>query len=151
MSLLLFGDVIKDDKQMFELLDNILEEIKKENIILVVMNDASNIVVAKKMLKEKKYSKRKELAKPIVTRFASCYLTLNYIKQQKNALKSMFASKEWTTSPHASRSEAKQVMSLVLSETKQCVIPLVQVLRLVDGDSKPTMSYIYEAIDRVKD
>nr|KYP59299.1 hypothetical protein KK1_014731 [Cajanus cajan] len=28
--------------------------------------------------------------------------------------------------------------------------PLVKVLRLVDGDEKPTMSFIYEAIDRAK-
>ncbi|MFQ6633868.1 hypothetical protein Gotur_010275 [Gossypium turneri] len=28
--------------------------------------------------------------------------------------------------------------------------PLVKVLRLVDGDKKPTMGFIYEAVDRVK-
>ncbi|KAL7253905.1 hypothetical protein ACSBR1_008278 [Camellia fascicularis] len=28
--------------------------------------------------------------------------------------------------------------------------PLVRVLRLVDGDEKPIMSFIYEAIDRAK-
>jgi len=27
------------------------------------------------------------------------------------------------------------------------VIPLVKVLRLVDGDAKPLMPYIYEAMD----
>ena len=28
--------------------------------------------------------------------------------------------------------------------------PLVKVLRLVDGDDKPTMGFIYEAMDRAK-
>ncbi|RDX73753.1 hypothetical protein CR513_46589, partial [Mucuna pruriens] len=74
-------------------------------------------------------------------------------KQQKNALRSMFASKEWATSSHASKSEAKQVMNLVLSDGRfwksityclKCVIPLVKVLRLVDSDSKPVMSYIMD-------
>ncbi|KAI3939177.1 hypothetical protein MKX01_002045, partial [Papaver californicum] len=31
------------------------------------------------------------------------------------------------------------------------VIPLVKVLRLVDGDDKPTMGYIYKAIDKEKE
>ena len=31
------------------------------------------------------------------------------------------------------------------------VLPLVKVLRLVDGDAKPAMGYIYEAMDRAKE
>ena len=31
------------------------------------------------------------------------------------------------------------------------MIPLVKVLRLVDGDAKPAMSYINEAMDRSKE
>ena len=31
------------------------------------------------------------------------------------------------------------------------MIPLVKVLRLVDGDAKPAMGYIYEAMDRAKE
>ncbi|RDX66192.1 hypothetical protein CR513_55064, partial [Mucuna pruriens] len=80
--------------------------------------------------------------------------------QQKNALRSMFASEEWATSSHASKSEAKQVMNLVLSDGRfwksityclKCVISLVKVLRLVDSDSKLAMPYIYEAMDRAKE
>jgi len=33
----------------------------------------------------------------------------------------------------------------------KCVIPIVKVLRLVDGDSKPVMSYIYEVMDGAKE
>lgn len=33
----------------------------------------------------------------------------------------------------------------------KCVWPLVKVLRLVDGDLKPIMGYVYEAIDRAKE
>ncbi|XP_027942170.1 uncharacterized protein LOC114195920 isoform X3 [Vigna unguiculata] len=72
----------------------------------------------------------------------------------------MFASEEWATSPHANKSEGKQVMNLVLSDGRfwrsityclKCVIPLVKVLRLVDGDAKLAMPYIYEAMDRAKE
>ena len=33
----------------------------------------------------------------------------------------------------------------------KCVISLVKVLRLVDGDAKPAMGYIYEAMERAKE
>ncbi|WVZ22306.1 hypothetical protein V8G54_000850 [Vigna mungo] len=91
---------------------------------------------------------------------ATSYLTLNCIKQQKNALRSLFASEEWATSPHGTKSDGNQVMNLVLSDDRfwrpityclKCVIPLVKVLRLVDGDAKPAMPYIYEALDRAKE
>ncbi|KAJ1409033.1 Ribonuclease H-like superfamily [Sesbania bispinosa] len=106
------------------------------------------------------HSKGRELARPAVTRFATVYLTLHCIMQQKNALRSMFASEEWATSNYASKSEAKEVVNTVLCDTRfwksiqyclKCVSPLVKVLRLVDGDSKPAMPYIYEAMDRAKE
>ena len=31
------------------------------------------------------------------------------------------------------------------------MIPLVKVLRLVDGDAKPAMGYIYKAMDKSKE
>ncbi|XP_068483432.1 uncharacterized protein [Phaseolus vulgaris] len=108
----------------------------------------------------RKHSNGRELARPIVTRFATAYLTLNCIKQQKNALRSMFASEEWATSSHATKNEAKQVMNVVLSDGRfwrsityclKCVNPLVKVLRLVDGDAKLAMPYIYEAMDKAKE
>lgn len=108
----------------------------------------------------RKHSKGRELARPAVTRFATAYLTLQCIMQQKNALRSTFASEDWATSNYASKNDGKQVMNIVLSDARfwksiqyclKCVSPLVKVLRLVDGDSKPAMPYIYEAMDRAKE
>ena len=58
---------------------------------------------------------------------------------------------------------AKEVRKLILSSTPAALKfwknvhdilkvhePLVKVLRLVDGDDKPTMAYIYEAMVRAK-
>jgi len=67
---------------------------------------------------------------------------------------------EWATNAHATKNKAKQVMNLVLSDGRfwrsithclKCVNPLVKVLRLVDGDAKPVMAYIFEAMDRAKE
>jgi len=206
------SNVVKDAKQMFELLDSVIEEIGEDNVMQVVTDGATNFVAAGMMLEEKrtklfwspcaahcldliledisellgfyntmanaqkvttfiykhiwdlnlyrKYSNGKELAQPVVTRFATALLTLQCIAQYKNALRGMFVSKERTTSKHASKTEGKQVVGIVLSDDRfwksiqyclKCVTPLVKLLRLVDGDSKPTMSYIYEAMDRAKE
>ncbi|XP_028753001.1 uncharacterized protein LOC114712623 [Neltuma alba] len=206
------SSVIKDAKQMFELLDNMIEEIGEDNVVQVVTDGASNLVAAGKMLEEKrkklfwspcaahcldlvledigqlpvfyntitnakkittfiyrhtwvlnlyrKYSKGRELARPAVTRFATAYLTLSCIFRQKNALRTMFASDDWVSGSFASKSEGKQVADMIFGDSRfwssikyclKCVSPLVKVLRLVDGDSKPAMPYIYEAMDRAKE
>ncbi|XP_028803310.1 uncharacterized protein LOC114758444 [Neltuma alba] len=108
----------------------------------------------------RKYSKGRELARLAVTRFATTYLTLSCILQQKNAFRTMFASDDWVSSSFASKSEGKQVADMIFGDSRfwssikyclKCVSPLVKVLRLVDGDSKPAMPYIYEAMDRAKE
>ena len=54
----------------------------------------------------------------------------------------------------------KEVAAIVLEDREfwlQCqqIVkisePLVRVLRLVDGDEKPSMGYLYETMDKVKD
>ena len=108
----------------------------------------------------RKYTKGRELARQGVTRFATAYLTLKSIYQQKIGLRSMFASEEWAKSPYAKKSDGINVQLIVLSDPKfwlaikfclKCVIPLVKVLRLVEGGAKPAMCYIYEPMDRTKE
>nr|KYP59947.1 hypothetical protein KK1_015394 [Cajanus cajan] len=48
------SDVIKNGKKIFELLDNIVEEIGEEHVVQVVTNGASNLVVTGQMLMEKR-------------------------------------------------------------------------------------------------
>jgi len=48
------SNVIKDAKQMFELLDFVVEEIGEDNVVQVVIDGASNFVAAGKMLEEKR-------------------------------------------------------------------------------------------------
>ena len=72
----------------------------------------------------------------------------------------MFASEEWAKSSCAKKSDGINVQLIILSNPKfwptikfclKYVIPLVQVLRLVDGGAKPAMCYIYEPMDRTKE
>lgn len=48
------SDVIKDGQKMFELLDNIVEEVGEENVAQVVTDGASNLVAAGRKLMEKR-------------------------------------------------------------------------------------------------
>ncbi|RDX85555.1 hypothetical protein CR513_33238, partial [Mucuna pruriens] len=123
------SNVIKDGQKMFELLDNIVEEIGSANLVTdrrmlmekrtklfwspcaahcidLVLEDIRELLVFYNIIANAKktttyiyrhtwvlnlyrqYSKGRELARPAVTRFATSYLTLNCIKQQKNALRS---------------------------------------------------------------
>ncbi|RWR88718.1 hypothetical protein CKAN_01775400 [Cinnamomum micranthum f. kanehirae] len=106
-----------------------------------------------------RFTQMKELIKPAKTRFATAFLTLARIHQQKNNLRKMFTSEEWTTSKWAKEQQGKRVAQIMLMPSFWNTVvyalkvsgPLLCVLRLVDGEKKPPMGYIYEAMDRAKE
>ena len=105
----------------------------------------------------KKYTRRREIVRPIVTHFATQFLQLQAIVKQKQGLRNMFSSKEVRRYKFM-----KEKMRLVM-EAKKIVLdidlwtkandvlkvfdPIIKVLRLVDGDEKPTMDFFYKARD----
>lgn len=107
----------------------------------------------------RKFTNKKELIKPAKTRFATAFLTLQRVYEQKKNLRKMFTSEEWITSKWAKETSGKHVERIMLSTSfwREAVLslkfasPLVRVLRLVDGEMKPAMGYIYEAMDRAKE
>ncbi|XP_058181206.1 uncharacterized protein LOC131299638 [Rhododendron vialii] len=171
------SSIIKNGVALFELLDTFVEEIGEENVIQVVTDSASAFVLAGELLKDKrkkllwspcaahcigrilKHTKNHNLARPAVTRFATAYLTLKSILTQRNGLRAMFTSSAWCKSSYAKTRNGLDVQQIVLdakfwNAIRYClkgVLPLVKVLRLVDGDAKPAMGYIYEAMDRAKE
>jgi len=66
----------------------------------------------------RKFSKGKELTRLAVTRFATTFLTLQCITQQKNALRAMFVLEEWTTSTYVSKNERKQVIIIIVCDDR---------------------------------
>ncbi|KAI8563852.1 hypothetical protein RHMOL_Rhmol03G0141400 [Rhododendron molle] len=105
------------------------------------------------------FTQRKELIKPAKTRFATTCLTLQRVHQQKNNLRKMFTSEAWSKSKSAKEIDGKKVAEIMLLPSfwnnvllaLRFACPLVKVLRLVDGEEKPAMGYIYEAMDRAKE
>ena len=97
--------------------------------------------------------------RPGVTRFASAFLTLQSILEKKDRLRAMFTSSDWDKCKWSKSVKGKAVYSTVLSAgfwngVNYCLrvfAPLVRVLRLVDGDRKPSMGFLYGELKRAKE
>ncbi|KAJ6988930.1 hypothetical protein NC653_021740 [Populus alba x Populus x berolinensis] len=74
-------------------------------------------------------------------------------------LMTMFTSNQWSSYRFARIEEGKRIQNCVLDsrfwhDVTICIettYPLIKVLRLVDSDEKPTMGFIYKAMDEAKE
>ncbi|KAK4260115.1 hypothetical protein QN277_003272 [Acacia crassicarpa] len=93
-----------------------------------------------------------------MTRFATSYLTLKCLHDNKNVVKRMFLSEEWKKTKYAKSTDGKLIENVVMDKhfwkrVEICLIgalPLIEVIRLVDSDDA-AMGSIYEAMDRAKE
>ncbi|KAA0062060.1 hypothetical protein E6C27_scaffold89G004020 [Cucumis melo var. makuwa] len=162
---------VKDGKKMFELLDNFVERIGEANVVQVVTDSASANVMAGRLLE----SKQPQLiwspcaAHCLDLMLEDIYKISNIRKALKrgmeisnfiyNNLRKMFTSDEWKDSKWSKEQQGRRVVQTILLASFWTTIvftlkvsgPLVRVLRLVDGEKKPPMGYIYEAMDRAKE
>jgi len=106
-----------------------------------------------------KYAKGTDLIRPALTRFATSYLTLGCLNDNKGSLIRMFTSEEWQSSQFVKTRDGGFVESLILDKEfwkniLNCLrgaMPLIKVLRMVDSDEKPAMGFIYEEMDLAKE
>jgi len=85
-----------------------------------------------------------------VTRFASAFLTLNNM-QEKDQLRKMVVHSRWDILKDVKSKKGEDATAIVLNPTfwKDVKLtisvfePLVKVLRLVDGDVKPSMGFLF--------
>ncbi|XP_042472577.1 uncharacterized protein LOC122055277 [Zingiber officinale] len=104
-------------------------------------------------------TENKELARHGVTRFATTFLTLQSLHKRQKVLKRMFLSAQWIESKGAKDAKGKRANDIVfmpsfwnnVTYTLKVMCPLVMVLRIADNETRPTMGYIYEAMDRAKE
>ena len=107
----------------------------------------------------RKFTKKRDIVRPGVTRFATSFLTLQSLVEKKEKLRSMVTSDAWGECKHSKSAKGKAAYSIVLSMSfwngvTQCLkvfAPLVQVLRLVDGDRKPSMGFLYGELKQAKE
>jgi hypothetical protein len=101
----------------------------------------------------------REILRPAPTRFATNFIALQSILNQKDALRSMVTSKEWTSTHYSKEVKAKQFVEQVLdsrfwstcADIVKITEPLVRVLRIVDSEDKPAMGYLYRAMYKARE
>ena len=96
------------------------------------------------------FTEGKEIVRAGVTRFASNFLTLNSMLE-KDQLRKMVVHTRWDSLKDVKSKKEKEATATILSPsfwkdvklTLTVFEPLVKVLRLVDGDVKPSMGFLY--------
>ncbi|XP_031091572.1 uncharacterized protein LOC115996475 [Ipomoea triloba] len=89
----------------------------------------------------------KDLVRPGATRSTTSFLTLQSLYKNKNGLRTLFVCEDWNNSKLANTEAGKRVCDIVLSSRfwtaiEDCIKashPLLIVLRIVNGDTTPTM------------
>ncbi|EOA34846.1 hypothetical protein CARUB_v10022425mg, partial [Capsella rubella] len=103
--------------------------------------------------------KPRNLHRPAVTRFATSFITLSQYHKQRKNLRSSVTFQEWNDSKWSKDIGARNVKKFIMQDmfwhhvlyALKLTGHLVKVLWLVDGEKKPAMGYIYEAMDRAKE
>eukprot|EP00253_Pinus_taeda_P010886 PITA_10886 len=102
--------------------------------------------------------KTRNLLRPGDTRFATHFIALQRVVEQKAALRSFVCNEEWVNSP-LSRSEGgklieKTIFNEMFWSCAEKIIsicePIVQILRMVDSNAA-CMGFVYEGMDRVRE
>nr|XP_023886458.1 uncharacterized protein LOC111998598 [Quercus suber] len=141
------------DKRYFPIIDETIQKAKK--ITKFIYNHGKIL-----SLMRSEFTNGRDLIRPAITRFATEFLSLQCLTKFKKELRQMFTCDQWVESQHARDVIGKEVAAIVLEDKDfwlQCqqIVkisePLVRVLRLVDGDEKPSMGYLYEAMDKAKE
>ncbi|KAK7386773.1 hypothetical protein VNO78_27109 [Psophocarpus tetragonolobus] len=107
----------------------------------------------------RKYTGGREILRPAPTQFATNFIALQSILANKDALRAMVTSRDWTSSAYAKESKAKQFVEQILDSRfwKQCIDvvkltePLVRMLHVVDSKDKPAMGFLYQAIYKARE
>nr|XP_016436121.1 PREDICTED: uncharacterized protein LOC107762290 [Nicotiana tabacum] len=142
----------------------IFGDIFKERSFSTVFNQAIRVhsyIVQRPLLLNmmKRFIKQRSLVKLAKTRFATAFLTLHMMYEHKSDLKKLFVSDEYTSSAYVREARGRESVDIILSPSfwnnvvhaLKIGVPLVKVLRLVDGEQRSPMGYQYEAIDRANE
>ncbi|CAD6247176.1 unnamed protein product [Miscanthus lutarioriparius] len=104
------------------------------------------------------FTEGKEVVRPGVTRFASNFLTLSSMQEKKDQSRKMVVHSRWDSLKDVKSKKGKEATTTILSPsfwkdvklTLTVFEPLVKVLRLVDGDVRPSMGFLYGELLKAK-
>ncbi|KAF6163314.1 hypothetical protein GIB67_025178 [Kingdonia uniflora] len=142
---LMLGDVSK-----MHLVDETVKDAKKISLFIYNHKHVLHLM--------RKQTKGREIVKPAVTRFATTFLCLHSMYEKRQELRDMFHTANWRNSKWPKHPIGKEIVKKVKSNTfwnnmhtcLKIMAPLVDVIRMVDTEEKPSMAYIYSAIEDCK-
>ncbi|KAF6157895.1 hypothetical protein GIB67_015211 [Kingdonia uniflora] len=142
---LMLGDVSK-----MHLVDETVKDAKKISLFIYNHKHVLHLM--------RKQTKGREIVRPAVTRFATTFLCLHSMYEKRQELRDMFHTVEWRNSKWPKHPIGKEIVKKVKSNTfwnnmhtcLKIMAPLVDVIRMVDTEEKPSMAYIYSAIEDCK-
>ncbi|XP_025669915.2 uncharacterized protein [Arachis hypogaea] len=97
----------------------------------------------------RQFTSGRKILRPAPTRFATNFIALQSILAQKDGLRAMVTSREWTSSTYSKEAKAKKFVDQVLDSKfwNQCTDivklteSLVHVLRIVDSEDRAAMEF----------
>ncbi|CAO2038512.1 unnamed protein product, partial [Urochloa humidicola] len=111
----------------------------------------------------RKYTKKRDIVRPGVTRFASNFLTLQSLYEKREQLRTMTQCDEWDKflqMSHIKKNSKGVLATAAMTKPNfwngvalclRVFEPLVKVLRMVDSDIKPSMAFLYGEIVKAKE
>ena len=142
-------DLILHDFAAIEVVRNVLEKAKR--VTNFIYNHGRILAIYRTYCKG-------ELIRPGQTRFGTNYIALQSILEHKSGLQRMFTSDDWGMSAGSRDPVGKRVQATILDakfwEKAKIVVdihaPIAKVLKMVDGERRATMPYVYEAMIRAR-
>ncbi|XP_024927992.3 uncharacterized protein LOC107412863 isoform X2 [Ziziphus jujuba] len=144
-------------------IDLVLEEIGKLDEVKGVLAKAKRITQfiynnAWLLNLIRKKTGGRDIVKLAPTRFASIFLTLQNIVSLKDQLHQIFTGATWMQSAFSKQRAGLEVSEIIVDEhfwslcdqTAKVTKPLLSVLHLLDGEDKPFIGYMYNAMEKAK-
>ncbi|XP_077245171.1 uncharacterized protein LOC143885085 isoform X2 [Tasmannia lanceolata] len=100
----------------------------------------------------------RDIVHPAISKFTTNFLTLQNIMSLKDYLHQMFTSTTWEQSVFSKQRAGADVTDIVMdplfwsscSKILKVTKPLITVLHLADSEERPSMGYIYDAMEKAK-
>lgn len=107
---------------------------------------------------KKEFTRGQEILRPAVTKFATCFLTLQSLLDHRIGLRRMLQSNKWLSSRLAKSDEGKEVEKIVLNVTfwkkvqyvRKSLEPVADVVQKIYSDDSRSMPFLYNDMFRAK-
>ncbi|RVW61548.1 hypothetical protein CK203_066203 [Vitis vinifera] len=145
------SSMIKTGEKMFELLDKWVEQVGEENVIQVITDNHSSYVDGRLLELKRPHLYWTPCAAHCLDLILEDIGKLPNIKRTLERAISLNGLSLQLLSSHYRDCMNKKQFEEDVYKLRLVSGPLVRVLRLVDGEKKAPMGYIYEAMNRAKD